>query len=95
MTIDIELPFFTESIIDEQLNSTYVIHDTSGKIVGSVRAEVGSDDVVYIGPVAVAPSHQVGTKYKQCGRRARALHFLKCKMQFPKKTVDCIRVSSR
>merc|ERR1712037_365564 len=47
-----------ESSIDKQLNSTYVVHDTSGKIVGSVRAEVGSDDVVYIGPVAVAPKHQ-------------------------------------
>ena len=56
-----ESPFFSESSIDEQLNSTYVIRDVCGKIVGSVRAEVGDDDVVYIGPLAVAPSQQVST----------------------------------
>ncbi len=55
--------FFAESYIDEQLNSTYVLRDlvASGKIVGSIRAEVGDDDVVYLGPFAVAPDLQVGT----------------------------------
>ena len=84
LTIDIELPFFTESIIDEQLNSTYVIHDTSGKIVGSVRAEVGSDDVVYIGPVAVAPSHQVGRTNNAVDAQERST-FLSAKCRSPKK----------
>ena len=58
------LTFFAESYIDKQLNSTYVLRDltASGKIVGSIRAEVGDDDVVYLGPFAIAPDLQVGTR---------------------------------
>ena len=68
------ITFFAESYIDEQLNSTYVLRDlaASGKIAGSIRAEVGArfcpldpglvgdDDIVYLGPFAVAPDFQVG-----------------------------------
>ena len=67
LTFDIDI---AESSIDKQLHSTFVLRDESETIVGSVRAEVGSyefddanevesEDVVYIGPLAVAPSHQV------------------------------------
>ena len=69
MTFDIDI---AESSIDKQLHSTFVLRDESETIVGSVRAEVGSyefddamevegEDVVYIGPLAVAPGHQVST----------------------------------
>ena len=75
--INMKVSSVTESSIDKQLNSTYVLHDTSGKVVGSVRAEVGfyeyndpaedgSEEVVFIGPVAVAPTHQVRLRTSMC-----------------------------
>ena len=48
------------SEVEENLENFYVMKSKEGKIIGVVSAEVDKEQsIVYIGPIAVDPEHQV------------------------------------